>query len=94
MQSGTQRYRILDAADGLLEEGTVRVADLIERQPWLGPDDLEVPVQIDFSSDRRFTPPAPPARRAQPTPAAPRARPHRPQSEPSARGPGPSRSPR
>jgi hypothetical protein len=31
-----QRYRIYDAADGLLEEGWVRVADMVERQPWLG----------------------------------------------------------
>jgi hypothetical protein len=30
-----QRYRIYDAADGLLEEGWVRVADMVERQPWL-----------------------------------------------------------
>ena len=29
-----RRYRILDAADGLLEEGTVRVADLVRRAPW------------------------------------------------------------
>jgi hypothetical protein len=44
----TQRYRILDAADGLLEEGTVRVADLVERQPWLSEDDLTVPVEVSF----------------------------------------------
>ncbi len=31
-----QRYRIYDAADGLLEEGTVAVVDMVERQPWLG----------------------------------------------------------
>jgi hypothetical protein len=30
-----QRYRIYDAAEGLLEEGTVDVADMIGRQPWL-----------------------------------------------------------
>ena len=30
-----QRYRIYDAADGLLEEGTVDVADMVGRQPWL-----------------------------------------------------------
>ncbi|MFI5028432.1 MAG: DUF3556 domain-containing protein, partial [Solirubrobacterales bacterium] len=30
-----QRYRIFDAADGLIEEGTVEVADMVERQPWL-----------------------------------------------------------
>ena len=30
-----QRYRIFDAADGLLEEGWVNVADMVKRQPWL-----------------------------------------------------------
>jgi hypothetical protein len=30
-----QHYRIYDAASGLLEEGYVRVADMVERQPWL-----------------------------------------------------------
>ncbi|HEU4905702.1 MAG TPA: DUF3556 domain-containing protein [Solirubrobacterales bacterium] len=30
-----QRYRIFDAADGLVEEGWVNVADMAERQPWL-----------------------------------------------------------
>jgi len=30
-----QRYRIYDAASGLVEEGWVRVADMVERQPWL-----------------------------------------------------------
>ena len=30
-----QHYRIYDAATGLLEEGYVRVADMVVRQPWL-----------------------------------------------------------
>jgi hypothetical protein len=30
-----QRYRIVDAASGLIEEGIVRVSDLVTRQPWL-----------------------------------------------------------
>jgi len=30
-----QHYRIFDAATGLLEEGYVQVADMVERQPWL-----------------------------------------------------------
>jgi hypothetical protein len=30
-----QHYRIFDAADGLIEEGWVKVADMVERQPWL-----------------------------------------------------------
>ena len=37
-----QRYRIFDAADGLLEEGWVDVADMVERQPWL--DESPFPV--------------------------------------------------
>lgn len=37
-----QRYRIFDAADGLVEEGWVDVADMVERQPWL--DDRPFPV--------------------------------------------------
>jgi hypothetical protein len=32
---GRQHYRIFDAATGLVEEGHVRVADMIVRQPWL-----------------------------------------------------------
>ena len=30
-----QHYRIYDAATGLIEEGYVRVADMVARQPWL-----------------------------------------------------------
>jgi hypothetical protein len=41
----TQRYRIHDAAEGLVEEGTVEVADMVERQPWLG--DEPFPVRPD-----------------------------------------------
>lgn len=33
--SGRQRYAILDAAEGVLEEGHVRVSDMVSRQPWL-----------------------------------------------------------
>jgi hypothetical protein len=32
---GRQRFRIFDAANGLIEEGHVRVADMIVQQPWL-----------------------------------------------------------
>ncbi|HVD86826.1 MAG TPA: DUF3556 domain-containing protein [Solirubrobacterales bacterium] len=37
-----QRYRIYDAADGLLEEGWVNVADMVGRQPWLGEEAFPV----------------------------------------------------
>jgi hypothetical protein len=38
-----QRYRIYDAATGLVEEGSVSVADMVERQPWL--DERPFPVE-------------------------------------------------
>jgi hypothetical protein len=38
-----QRYRIFDAATGLIEQGWVRVADMVERQPWL--DQRPFPVE-------------------------------------------------
>ena len=38
-----QRYRIFDAASGLVEEGFVNVADMVERQPWL--DERPFPVE-------------------------------------------------
>jgi transmembrane protein DUF3556 len=39
-----QRYRIYDAATGLIEAGSVRVADMVERQPWL--DGRPFPVEL------------------------------------------------
>jgi hypothetical protein len=39
-----QRYRIFDAATGLVEEGWVNVADMVERQPWL--DERPFPVEV------------------------------------------------
>jgi Transmembrane protein of unknown function (DUF3556) len=42
-----QRYRIWDAADGLVEEGWVSVRDMVGRQPWLG--DEPFPVHPDGS---------------------------------------------
>jgi hypothetical protein len=46
-----QHYRIYDAAEGLLEEGYVKVADMIKRQPWLGETDA-FPVEIVGTSAR------------------------------------------
>jgi len=40
-----QRYRIWDAAEGLVEEGYVDVAEMAKRQPWL--DEEPFPVQCD-----------------------------------------------
>jgi hypothetical protein len=44
--SGRQRYRIFDAATGLLEEGSVAVADMVARQPWLE-ESWEFPVEVE-----------------------------------------------
>jgi hypothetical protein len=49
-----QRYRILDAASGVVEEGTVEVADMVGRQPWLG--DGPFPVRPDAAAARTAAP--------------------------------------
>jgi hypothetical protein len=38
IQRQRQQYRIIDAAGGLVETGYVKVADMVERQPWLDAD--------------------------------------------------------
>jgi hypothetical protein len=45
--SGRQRYRIYDAATGVLEEGFVAVADMVERQPWLE-ESWDFPVEVTW----------------------------------------------
>ena len=40
-----QRYQILDAATGLIEEGWVNVADMVARGPWLE-ESFEFPVEV------------------------------------------------
>ncbi|HET6996964.1 MAG TPA: DUF3556 domain-containing protein [Solirubrobacterales bacterium] len=45
--SGIQRYRIFDAAEGLLEEGSVAVADMVSRQPWLE-ESWDFPVEVTW----------------------------------------------
>ncbi len=49
-----QRYRIFDAAAGLVEEGWVNVADMVERQPWL--DGRPFPTQSIAASGSGGTP--------------------------------------
>lgn len=44
-----QRYRIWDAADGLVEEGWVDVRDMVRRQPWLV-GDAPLPVHAEGST--------------------------------------------
>jgi Transmembrane protein of unknown function (DUF3556) len=47
-----QHYRIHDAATGLIEEGYVNVADMVERQPWLGETE-PFPVEVIASGASR-----------------------------------------
>jgi len=44
-QRGKQRYSIYDAATGLVEEGYVRVDDMVGRQPWLD-GSFDFPVEV------------------------------------------------
>jgi hypothetical protein len=49
-----QHYRILDAADGLIEEGWVNVADMVERLPWLDASaNPEFPVEVTGGAARQ-----------------------------------------
>jgi len=43
---GTQHYEIWDAADGLVEEGTVAVKDMVTSQPWLD-ESFDFPVSAE-----------------------------------------------
>jgi hypothetical protein len=43
---GRQRYRIYDAATGLVEEGTVAVADMVNASPWLD-ESFGFPVEVE-----------------------------------------------
>jgi hypothetical protein len=54
IQTQRQNYRIYDAKTGLIEEGYVRIADMLSRQPWPEPGD-EFPVHV--TSGRRDTTP-------------------------------------
>jgi hypothetical protein len=52
-----QRYRIYDAATGLIEEGWVNVADMVARGPWLE-ESWDFPVEVTRGSDGRAKRPA------------------------------------
>lgn len=45
-----QEYRIIDAATGELERGTVAVADMVTQQPWL--DDADTPFPVAITNPR------------------------------------------
>jgi hypothetical protein len=51
---GTQHYRIHDAATGLVEEGYVKVSDMISRQPWLDAT-ATIPVEVIGGSEGAST---------------------------------------
>jgi hypothetical protein len=50
-----QRYRVYDAATGLMEEGWVNVRDMVERVPWLD-ESWDFPVEVTARAEA----PAPP----------------------------------
>ena len=82
----TQRYRILDAAQGLLEEGTVLVAEMVGRQPWLAADDVTIPVEVTFRANPEAVTVFAPVELGRPRP--------RPRPTPRADGPRPRPQPR
>ena len=47
-----QRYRIYDAATGLIEEGWVDVAEMVSRGPWLE-ESFEFPVEVIRRGERQ-----------------------------------------
>ncbi len=53
--SGVQHYKLIDAALGVIERGTWKVADAVAEQPWLpnGPIPLEVELVTARHSTRR-----------------------------------------
>ena len=52
IQTQRQRYKILDAALGVIEEGWVSVKDMCDRQPWLD-DDGGIPAHVTWRRDLR-----------------------------------------
>jgi hypothetical protein len=52
IQTQRQRYRILDARTGVIEEGYVDVKDMLTRQPWPEPDD-QFPIQVTTQRSAR-----------------------------------------
>lgn len=45
--SGVQRYKLIDAALGVIEHGTWEVADAVSQPPWL--PDGPIPIQVSWS---------------------------------------------
>jgi len=53
-----QRYRLYDAASGLIEEGWVDVAEMRRRGPWLE-ESWEFPVEVIRRTERTAAAPSP-----------------------------------
>jgi hypothetical protein len=43
---GRQRYKIYDAATGLIEEGSIAVIDMVNASPWLD-GSFDFPVEVE-----------------------------------------------
>ncbi|MDM7489856.1 DUF3556 domain-containing protein [Rhodococcus sp. CSLK01-03] len=50
IHKGTQEYKVIDAALGVIERGTYRVADAVAEQPWL--PDGPIPFDVQWTMDR------------------------------------------
>ena len=46
--SKVQKYEVIDAALGVIERGTWKVADAVEEQPWL--PNGAIPIQVTWSA--------------------------------------------
>ncbi|UNN01412.1 DUF3556 domain-containing protein [Rhodococcus opacus] len=59
IHKGIQQYKVIDAALGVIERGTYKVADAIAEQPWLpnGPIPFDVRWTLDIDTDRAITDP-------------------------------------
>ncbi|CAG7621243.1 DUF3556 domain-containing protein [Rhodococcus opacus] len=59
IHKGIQEYKVIDAALGVIERGTYKVADAIAEQPWLpnGPIPFDVRWTLDIDADRAITDP-------------------------------------
>ncbi|AFM17715.1 Transmembrane protein of unknown function (DUF3556) [Mycolicibacterium chubuense NBB4] len=51
--SSVQRYKLIDAALGIIETGTWKVADAVEAQPWLPDGPIPTEVTWSLAGDRR-----------------------------------------
>lgn len=59
IHKGTQSYKVIDAALGVIETGTYRVVDAVNEQPWLpnGPIPFDVEWTLDVDARRAVTDP-------------------------------------